>query len=334
MLVHRSWLFVLCSVACASAPTSQAPVSPAPQRPALQVPSDPATLISGPVDAVIAARVDQLRVSPYATRLQTYAAGAACLSAGDLQHWVQISERAALASRSGAEREEWLLALKGRFTEQDARALLELAGAREPSAATQSAPVAGFAVWDKGLTAASLLDAHTLVIGSVAWLREALAALTQPNAAFTAQPLWRGLGTEVECPTRSACVLSTAHGRQAKRLHHTLAAVGAGGLGGQLQAADSALGLQLTDAAELGFVAELDSVNAAATARDRLDNWLRQAGFAARLAGLPDVLGDVRASARAQQLRAQLTVSAADLQEILDRLEPLLAQSTAHCERR
>ncbi|MET0386705.1 MAG: hypothetical protein ABW321_12140, partial [Polyangiales bacterium] len=279
------------------------------------VPSDPLDLVVWGPDAVTLARVDELRSSPQFERFQPYLERATCTPLAAWDDLLRVTRRAVVASRSQPDGEPWLVVLDGKYTEADARRLLDVAIQRAPRRAAPAATAvtserAGrFDLVHNQQLAASALEGRLLVLGTKDWVQAALGAIEHPAATFKTSSLWRGPAARVQCAERQLCMLTVANSRASRQLQQGLAGVGGNALAGQLGSADSALSLSLPAGAELSFAAQLSGADVAASAREQLHTLLTRASVLVSLTGLPDVLGQVRVTNEAELLRADLSVS-------------------------
>lgn len=293
-------------------------------------------MVWGP-EVVAVAQVQQLRSSPVFARLRPYIERAACIQLADWEELLAATRRLALAARAEPEGDgqQWLLVLEGRYSEPDARRLLRAAleeAPREVSPGPITRDNSGrFTVAEERELAVSLLEERIIVLGTKSWVYAAVDSIAQPTAKFSDAALWREIGAQAGCSARAACVLSVANGMSARALQSGLSQAGAKGLAAEVQAADSALTLGLSEGLDLGIVAQLGSGAAAAAAERELRNWLWQANLLIRLTGMPAILDTARLSSQDALVRAELNVSPSDVEAYDARGRPLFDRVAPAC---
>lgn len=326
-----------CAAACggsqASAPgtTAAAAATKPAERP---VPADPLALLVGNPSGVVDLRVDRLRGSQPFARVRTYLERAGCISGSELDAALATTQRALLAQRTSEQREQLFSVLSGRYTDQDAARLLEMAAQRDPEAA--QAPAAPemqgrFGYTRRGPLAVSLLEQRIILLGDAGWLRAALESIDKPGENFAMSKLWRELGPRAQCEARMICAFGAAGSSAGERIEGLLAGAGSRALGRDLREADSVLGISAPDDIEIELAAQMRSPEAATESAQRAKDLLWQAGLLTRLAGLPNVLGDARIAANGALLSLDLRVSASDLAAYEARLAKLLEGSGSDC---
>lgn len=330
----RAFLLLMLCAACASSPSTR----PDPSTPSLPpVPEDPLALVVGDSESVVVANVQALIGTPLFARLRPYIERATCIQLADWNSVLAATRRAALAVRRKPEQpQEWLLVMAGSYSEADARRALTLAHQKSRGAAAD--PVKDsrdgndrFGVAEQGTLAVSRLDGRVLVLGTQAWVRAAVASVAQPATSFAGSALWRTVGLPLGCVERSACVLSAANSSNAQMIEQGLASAGARQLGQELQKADSALALTLTEKLTLGFAAQVGDNQAAQVAERALRDWLWQANLVVRLTGLPAVLDRTQLSTQEALVRGELDVSADELDAYESRAKPLIDRQAPSC---
>jgi hypothetical protein len=330
-------MLLLSLLLCAACATSQS-ARPEPGSPSLPpVPEDPLALVVEDPQSVAVVNVQALTSSPLFERLRPYLERATCIQLADWKPLLSATNHAALAARHKPDQEpEWLLVLSGRYTEADAHRVLELARQQSRSASAEPAREmpdgsGRFRVTEQGTLAVSQLDGRVLVLGTTAWLRAALASVSQPTTNFLGSGLWRNIGPQLGCSERTACLLSVANSTNARQLERGLSGAGAKQLGQELERADSALALTLSDGLALGFAAQVGSAEAAQVAERALRDWLWQANLVVRLTGLPAVLDRTKLSTQAALVRAELEVTQAELDAYEARAKPLFDRQAPSC---
>jgi hypothetical protein len=302
------------------------------------VPANPLELVAAATapDTLFLARVAELRGSPLFERMAPYIERMTCLPLRDWDDLLTATERAVLASAGEGEAQNWLLVLKGHYTQAQSQKLFQTIAQRAPHSSTgerePSAPRIGrFQVEQQGGLGMSLLDPQTLVIATPSWLRTALTSIDTPTESFVNSRLWRELAPRAACEQRPLCGLSQAESPQLKPLSRLLSGVGARALAVQLSAADTALTVTPSEGAELVAVVNLRDAAAASDAQHDLERLLRQVGLVTMLAGLPDIFGSTRFSTDDHWLRADLAVSMDDISSYEQRALPLLMRNPPRC---
>jgi hypothetical protein len=322
---------VASTVACSSPPaTLPAPEHPsAPAAPA--VPTDPMALLIGAPSVVVDLHLDRMRNSPLFAHARPFIDRTSCASQAELDWLSGVTERASIAARSTDEHVEWFAVLIGAYTEQDTARLLAAVTQRAGDAPGVSArqAVGRFSMATQAGFGASVLDAHTAVVGAQTWVAAALAAVDHPTTSFASSALWRDFAAR--CVDRALCLVAAADSFAARELQQGLSSLGAKTLGRELSAGDTLLGVSMPDDLQVGFFARLPSPDAAAGARQHLKDWLWQAGLVVRLAGLPDVLDKARLQTNANLLQVELDVRASDLAQYEQRLGAMLGTSADAC---
>lgn len=328
-------LCALLGVACATTTTQQAQAGrTASALP--PVPENPLDLVVWGPEAVAVLQVQALRSSAAFARLQPYIERATCVQLADWDELLSSTRRAVLAARSQPEGAQWLLVLDGRYVEADARRVLR-AALREAPRATHPGPITRdasgrFIVAQERELAVSVLDDRLIVVGSQAWVHAALDSITKPAAKFSDARLWQSLGAQLDCAQQSACVLSLANGFSARGLRSGLSEAGAKSLGSAIESADSVLALRLGEGLTLAATAELGSDDAAQRAERELRDWLWQVNLLIRLTGLPAVLDRAQLSTQQHQLRAELSLSEAELAAYDARARVVFEQAVPGCQ--
>jgi hypothetical protein len=333
-------LLFICSSAWFSACGSSQSAAPGPQHAgataaARPVPMDPLELVIGAPSVVVDMRVDRLRSSPLFARARPFVERATCASSADIDWLSASTARAVVAARSLDDRIEWLAVLAGSYSDRDADRMLaairQRAAGSPPSAVTKQA-VGRFAITRQGEWAVSVLDQRIALLGTEAWVRAALDSVDHPAASFAASSLRRDLAERVHCAEQSVCLLAAADSFATRQLQQGLSSLGAKGLGRELSAANTALGLSMPDSLEITFLAQLPTPESAATSLEQTKDWFWQAGLLIRLAGLPNVLDAVRAQTAANLLQLDLSVRASDLEQYEQRVGQLMGNSLDGCE--
>jgi hypothetical protein len=298
------------------------------------VPTNPLELLIGAPSVVVDMRVDRLRSSPLFARARPFVERATCASSADIDWLSASTARAVAAARSVDERIQWLAVLSGTYADRDAdrmlAAITQRGASAAPNAVTKQA-VGRFAITRQGEIAVSVLDQRLAILGTEVWVRAALDSIDHPSVSFAASSLRRDLAPRVHCADRSVCLLAAADSFASRQLQHALSGLGAKGLGRELSAANTALGLSMPDALEITFLAQLPTPESAAASLDHTKDWFWQAGLLIRLAGLPDVLNAVQAQTSANLLQLDLSVRAADLEQYEQRVGQLVGDSMDGC---
>jgi hypothetical protein len=269
--------------------------------------------------------------------LRPYIERATCVKLSDWNAVLSATRRAALAARHKPEQTaEWLVVLNGRYSNAEARRLLDLALKRTPGASAEPAretrdSSGRFGLTEQGALAVSLLEERVLVLGTQDWVRAAVGAVAQPVAKFSDSLLWRSLGSQLGCSERTACLLSAANGSNAHQIERALSSAGAKRLGQELSGTDSALGLTLREDLGLGFASQLGSAEAAQAAERALRDWLFQVNLLVRFTGLPAVLDRTRLSTQESVMRGELDVSQVELDAYESRARPLFEREAPSC---
>jgi hypothetical protein len=340
MLRSKNALFVIASTlcfGCASAQTATPNVEHASSSaPAHPVPDDPLELVVAAPDSVAVLQVDQLRSSPLFGRFRPYLERATCTPSEEWQSLAQATTRAVVASRPAKDGDQWLLVMSGKYGDDDAKRLLGEAVKRrdgdsaKPAAAAQA--LGRFQVNEQSDLASSVLEQRILLLGAKDWVRAAIAAVDAPSPSFAVSPLFRDLGGNVRCGTRTACLFAAANGSAAKRMQHSLLGFGAADLGRAFSESDSALALAVPSGLELSFAVHLGSAEIAQAAAKQIKDYLWQASLLTRLAGLPSVLDQAQLHADDALLHADLDVSESDLAAYEARAGRLFEEAAPSCE--
>ncbi|HEX4352359.1 MAG TPA: hypothetical protein VHZ95_05580, partial [Polyangiales bacterium] len=242
------------------------------------VPTDSLDLLIGEPSSVAIVWVDRIRASPLFARLRPMIEAQLCASSPQLDRWLVPTERAVIASRIDGDRVAWLALLSGQYTADDADQILAIA-ARAPAGEPATKQAHGrFEIATQGGLAASLLEGRLIAIGTPDWVAAAIDSIDRPVATFHAAPLWLDLGARVQCADRALCLLSTHDSLVARRVQHSLSSAGAKALGRELGKADSAVSASIASGAEIGYLAKLESPDAAANALQQAKDLLWQAG--------------------------------------------------------
>jgi hypothetical protein len=327
--------FALC-FGCASAQTATPNVEHATTAAAHPVPQDPLELLVAGPDSVAVLQVDQLRSSPLFGRLRPYLERATCTPGAEWDSLAQATSRAVVGSRASKGGDQWLLVMSGKYSDDDAKRLLDEAVKRRDGAAATPArppqPVGRFQMNEQADLASTVLEQRMLIMGSKDWVRAALDSIDQPAPSFAVSPLFRELGGNVSCGARTACLFAAANGSAAKRMQHSLLGFGAADLARAFSESDSALAVAVPSGLELSFAVHLGSPEVAQAAAKQIKDYLWQASLVTRLAGLPSVLDKAQLRADDALLHADLDVSEQDLSAYEARASRLFEDAAPSCD--
>jgi hypothetical protein len=224
--------------------------------------------------------------------------------------------------------------LAGRFGEADVgRALEALARRTQPGDPLGSRAQGRWNIGQKGPWSAIVLEERLLIAGHDGFVGSTLDSIEHPEVPRYAQaPIFLELGGKMECLERSVCGLITPDSSASRRVKSELSGVGMKKVGRELATAQSGVSLAVGEGIVLSAVAHMQNDEAAeALAKDTKD-WLWQAGLVARLAGLPDVLGDAEVNTESSFTDLKVRVGEKDLARLEQRFEQMLGdEAAAHC---
>jgi hypothetical protein len=300
------------------------------------VPTEPAALVHEGAAELVSADLSQLRRSKHFPTLNQWFQHYGCVAADPAHVFFGRTDRALLASygaSAGEPAARRLLVLRGRYEAGDPqRALAEaqkLLG-YETTDAISERTEGRFQLFTQGKLSAFQPSAGLLVLGDSDKVAAALAVADGKQKSVNAQALFPGVDAQW-LASHTVAAITQVDERSAQRLGGQLSGIGGRRLGEGLSQSSAALSLALAESLQLDARVLYSAPEAADAAASGLRAVIGRANLVMRLTGMPSSLERATVTTEGERMNVSLTVTEAELRQLIERIEPMLRSEAPPC---
>jgi hypothetical protein len=331
-------VLALLVTACSGTTQSASPAktSAAAAQPSLPpLPEDPLSLLPADARGIGRADLEQLRASPHFAIAQRWLEQYLCIDPRKSPWLLERTDRVAVASFAPADPRgipAFLAVTFGRYQAGDAAAavaqLFASAGLAQPPPQTRGRVT----LWAGAGQSVAQLGDRLLAAGSSAQVQALLdVADGKRQSGLASAAFIASLDAKQWLNTHTLSMLAHLDPPIAQRMSRSLENFGAEGLSEGLAHGSAAIALVLTREANAEVQLLYPDPAMATQAASRIHALLGQASLLIRLMGLPTALERMQASADGPVLKLLLRLSADDIEQLRDRIEPLIQAAAPAC---